>query len=145
MSELNKIDYKGIEYSLSDDKVRDLIFYKPGETITLKNLLCTGYLSGSQKNLHINVILPKRQDLTAGVTIESLKINIRKPEGGYIEYEAYVNGGNEYQGISNYTISIYGKQSNQLNIKVLKDETYLYSVNNTPLSIEVCQLILKFS
>ena len=56
MSDLNKIRKDGIDYGLSDDTVRDLIFYKPGETVTLKNLLCHGYLSGSQKNLHINIV-----------------------------------------------------------------------------------------
>ena len=145
MSELNKIQNNGVDYSLSDDKVRDLIFFKPGETVTLKNMLCTGYLSGSQKNLHINIILPKRIDLTSSANILSLKMNIRKPDGGYLEYEAYVNGGNEYVGVEGFTVSHYSWQSNQFNIKVLKDTAYLYSTNNVPLSIELCQVTFKFN
>ena len=145
MSDLNKIKKDGIEYGLADDTLRDLLFYKSGETVTLKNLLCIGYLSGSQKNLHINMILPKRINYISAIEIESLKMNIRKPDSGYLEYEGYVNGGNEYAGVAGYTLSIYGKQSNQLNIKVLKDAAYLYSTNNVPLSIEISQVTFKFN
>lgn len=145
MSDLNKVQHNGEEYGFADDTIRDLIFYKPGETVTLKNLLCHGYLSGSQKNLHINIVLPKRIDLTSSANILSLKMNIRKPDSGYIEYEGYVNGGNEYVGVEGFTISHYSWQSNQFNLKVLKDTAYLYSINNVPLSIEIAQVTFKFN
>ena len=146
MSDLNKIQYNGEEYGFADDTIRDLIFYKPGETVTIKTRTCSGYISSSKKNIHIQVILPKSVDLTSGITITSLKLNIRHTEGGYIEQSGYVSGGTEYVGNDLYTIGTYSNAGNCINIKVAKTEEFAYAnLNNIPLSIELNQLTMQFN
>lgn len=109
-----------------------------GEVLDLnRTLLYHGFLSNSQKTVTIDVPLPKILPSGATVTIDSLKINMRKPAGGYIGSAAsYVSGGEEYVGNANYTVSLNSIMPHRIAIALTNSASTFNSTNNVPISIE---------
>lgn len=111
-----------------------------GETIDINTNQCyTGYVSSDSKAVTFSVPLPKwLPSNTASVTVNSLKMNIRKVAGGYIGGSSiFVSGGFEYIGNTNYTVSVeISAACRHMILVTLKNETTeMDVVNNTPVSL----------
>lgn len=114
------------------------IMAKVGEVLDMNlTLVYHGFLSNSQKTVTIDVPLPKILPNGASVTIESLKVNMRKPAGGYIgASDSYVEGGMEYVGNANYTVVPGSIMSHRIAIQLTNSVSTFNSDNNVPVSIE---------
>lgn len=114
------------------------IMAKVGDVLDMNlTLVYHGFLSNSQKTVTIDVPLPKILPNGATVTIESLKVNMRKPAGGYIgASDSYVEGGMEYVGNANYTVVPGSIMPRRIAIQLTNSASTFNSDNNVPVSIE---------
>ena len=111
-----------------------------GETIDINTNQCyTGYVSSNSKAITFSVPLPKwLPSNAASVTVNSLKMNIRKVAGGYIGGSStFVSGGFEYIGNTNYTVSaeISAACRHMILVTLTNKTTGMDVVNNTPVSL----------
>lgn len=111
-----------------------------GETIDINTNQCyTGYVSSSTKAITFSVPLPKwLPSNAASVTVNSLKMNIRKVGGGYIGgSSSFVSGGFEYIGNTNYTVSIEISSAcrHMILVTLTNDTSTMDTQNNTPVSL----------
>ena len=110
-----------------------------GETININTNQCyTGYVSSDSKAITFSVPLPKwLPSNMSGVTINSVKLNIRKVAGGYIGgSSSFVSGGFEYIGDSNYTVSAeVSAACRHMILVTLTKKAKIDVVNNTPVSL----------
>ena len=111
-----------------------------GETIDINTNQCyTGYVSSSSKAITFSVPLPKwLPSNAASVTVNSLKMNIRKVAGGYIGgSSAFVSGGFEYIGNTNYAVSVEISAAcrHMILVTLTNKATEMDVVNNTPVSL----------
>lgn len=113
---------------------------KIGDTITISTNQCyTGYVSSDSKAITFSVPLPKwLPSNVSGVTINSVKLNIRKVAGGYIGgSSSFVSGGFEYVGNSNYTVSaeVSAACRHMILVTLTNKAAKMDVVNNTPVSL----------
>ena len=111
-----------------------------GETIDINTNQCyTGYISSSTKAITFSVPLPKWLPSNASsVTVNSLKMNIRKVGGGYIGgSSSFVSGGFEYVGNSNYTVSVEISSAcrHMILVTLTNKAAAMDTQNNTPVSL----------
>ena len=111
-----------------------------GEVINISTNQCyTGYVSSNSKAITFSVPLPKwLPSNAASVTVNSLKMNIRKVAGGYIGGSStFVSGGFEYIGNTNYTVSaeISAACRHMILVTLTNKTTGMDVVNNTPVSL----------
>lgn len=111
-----------------------------GEVINISTNQCyTGYISSSTKAITFSVPLPKwLPSNAASVTVDSLKMNIRKVGGGYIGgSSSFVSGGFEYVGNSNYTVSVEISSAcrHMILVTLTNKVAAMDTQNNTPVSL----------
>lgn len=111
-----------------------------GEVINISTNQCyTGYISSSTKAITFSVPLPKwLPSNAASVTVNSLKMNIRKVGGGYIGgSSSFVSGGFEYVGNSNYTVSVEISSAcrHMILVTLTNKAAAMDTQNNTPVSL----------
>lgn len=111
-----------------------------GEVININTNQCyTGYISSSTKAITFSVPLPKwLPSNAASVTVNSLRMNIRKVEGGYIGgSSSFVSGGFEYVGNSNYTVSVEISPAcrHMILVTLTNKVAAMDTQNNTPVSL----------
>ena len=111
-----------------------------GEIINISTNQCyTGYISSNTKAITFSVPLPKwLPSNAASVTVNSLKMNIRKVGGGYIGgSSSFVSGGFEYVGNSNYTVSVEISSAcrHMILVTLTNKAAAMDTQNNTPVSL----------
>ena len=111
-----------------------------GEVIDINTNQCyTGYISSDTRAITFSVPLPKWLPSNASsVTVNSLKMNIRKVGGGYIGgSSSFVSGGFQYVGNTNYTVSVeISSACRHMILVTLKDKVAAMDTqNNTPVSL----------
>ena len=111
-----------------------------GEVINISTNQCyTGYISSNTKAITFSVPLPKwLPSNAASVTVNSLKMNIRKVGGGYIGgSSSFVSGGFEYVGNSNYTVSVEISSAcrHMILVTLTNNAAAMDTQNNTPVSL----------
>lgn len=141
----------------SSTQKEDLFFYRPGDTVSLNNYSVGGMISSSQQEIRFSLALPKRLDYvklpsdTSNTT--SFKVVIRHKDGGYI-IASNADGGIQRKNFT--TLSMVKAPSsgpcNNIRFAMIKGGTATWNkagtstavTNNTPLSVEVIKLELKF-
>ena len=122
--------------------------YKPGDTYYVKcpqaNMIggLGGTLSNSNTEVRFLLLLPRSLVNIKSVTVNTLKLNIRHPDGGYIGPSSAVDNG--YDFLANYPIYVHLMGENMLNICIKNTNGWGYT-NNTPLSIEPNEIKLTFA
>lgn len=122
--------------------------YKPGDTYYIKcpqaNMIggLGGTLSNSNTEVRFLLLLPRSLVNIKSVTVNTLKLNIRHPDGGYIGPSSAVDNG--YDFLANYPIYVHLMGENMLNICIKNTNGWGYT-NNTPLSIEPNEIKLTFA
>lgn len=111
-----------------------------GETININTNQCyTGYISSDTTAITFSVPLPKwLPSNAASVTVNSLRMNIRKVGGGYIGgSSSFVSGGFEYIGNTNYTVSVEISTAcrHMILITLKNNASTMDTQNNTPVSL----------
>ena len=115
------------------------------EELVINSMECIGHLTSDKKNIYFTIILPKMIDTDANsISVTSLKLNIRKVEGGYIgATSSFVQGGTQYVGNSNYTIGMEGLNPFCVRLYLKNNSSTFNTTNNTPVSVNCVSAILK--
>lgn len=134
------------EQSLEVDGVNilDALFYKNGDSVTIKNVNVSGMTTSNNTSLRFTVFLPKSaQNVTVSCT--TMKLNVRNPEGGYTLSPAFVSGG--YDVLADSTITVTQLATgigNAITFNLAKSSAY-NGVNNTPETVTIENMVLSFS
>lgn len=129
-----------------DEKLQDVFFYKPGDTVTWSptnggpNI--SGYLTNSNKDLRFFIPLQKRLDNISSVTLNSFECLCRIPAGGYATGLGLPSG-----DIASLTDSLYCEVVKELGGIYVRahSATNWASVNNVPVSFECLGFSLTLS
>lgn len=100
-----------------------------------------GCISNSNTELRFVLLLHRGLSKISTVTVNTLKLNIRHANGGYIGPTASVTGGYDFK--ANYTVTAGKCGDNAVNI-CIKGSGFGYT-NNCPISIEPNNIKLTFS
>lgn len=100
-----------------------------------------GCISNSNTELRFVLLLHRGLSKISTVTVNTLKLNIRHANGGYIGPTASVTGGYDFK--ANYTVTASKCGDNAVNI-CIKGSGFGYT-NNCPISIEPNNIKLTFS
>ena len=120
----------------------DLTFHK-GESVTIDGFFVGGILTNSAKRLQFSIPLPKFIP-NLNVAVTGLKINVWITDGGYAIGGGYVTGGYDVVADNTITITPTVATGNMLNLRL--DKTTVFNgTNNTPISVQINELILSFS
>lgn len=109
------------------------LYYKNNDTLSIKNLACLGHLTSSKTQIIFNIITEKRLDNISTITINSMTVNVRHSDGGYI-----LNGIDLTEGDVSAT-----KSTNNTIRVVYKTESNF--TNNCPLSVDIASAEIKFN
>ena len=115
--------------------------YHSGDTQSYENVVADAFLTTSTTDIRFSLPLPRIcHNLTPSLT--TLKVTIRKPEGGYV----LSNGVTGYDILADNTITAKASlpTPNLMTIDMAKTTAY-DGTNNTPLSIHINTLVVSFS
>ena len=119
-----------MDYSMFDDNM----YYKSGETVTVKNgKMCVGDITGGAKDLRFELTLDKKLTNITSVSFTSLNITIRGI-AGYV-----VSDSSGVQIVNNSEYSIVRKEitsENTILVDVQKT-TAVSTTNNTPITVYI--------
>lgn len=135
------IAYGGTGATTVEEAMKNLgLIASVGEVININTNQCyTGYISSSTKAITFSVPLPKwLPSNAASITVNSLRMNIRKVGGGYIGgSSSFVSGGFEYIGNTNYTVSVEISSAcrHMILVTLTNKVAAMDTQNNTPVSL----------
>lgn len=121
------------------------IMASTNEELVINSMECIGHLTSDKTIIYFTIILPKMIDTDANsISVTSLKLNIRKVEGGYIgATSSFVQGGTQYVGNSSYTIGMEGLNPFCVRLYLKNNNSTFNTTNNTPVSVNCVSAILK--
>ena len=129
------------------DKINDLendLFYKSGDTFTLNTKLpCSGFISTTATGIYILIPTEKSMKNISSITIETLKGSVRGISG-YVK-NGSVDMGSGYDLKSNLTCTTVKANDNIIYLTIKKDSAFSNVTNNTPVSLELVDIILTFN
>lgn len=128
-------------YVLSSD-----LYYKNGDiyNIIYKDIRpqLAGALTGSKKQIIFSIVVPKSLQNISSVTVNSLKLNIRTADGGYLGASSYTGGGIDF--LNGYSVTAEVAAENIVGFWIISDTAFDYT-NNITLGIDVGELKLTFN
>ncbi len=135
------LNEKFSNYVLSSD-----LYYKNGDTynITYGNLRlqAAGVLTTDKKEIAFSITVPKSLKNISSVTINSLKLNIRAADGGYVGSSSFVFPGTDF--LNGYTVDAGISAENVIGFLITSSTAFNYT-NNITLGIDVGELNLTFN
>lgn len=122
------------------------LYYKNGDiyNIIYKDIRpqLAGALTGSKKQIIFSIVVPKSLQNISSVTVNSLKLNIRAADGGYLGASSYTEGGTDF--LNGYSVTAEVAAENVVGIWIVSDTAFDYT-NNITLGIDVGELKLTFN
>ena len=124
--------------------------YRSGDTETVVSttsgepyaLIVGGFMTDSSTRMYFTVHLPcSMTNVTPSIT--SLRMNVRHVGGGYATSSSYVSGGLQVVGASGYTVNC--NKINDYDLTIGITHTNFNGTSNTPVGLEVDELIISFS
>lgn len=124
--------------------ILDSLFYKSGDSLTIKNVNVSGMTTSNNTVLRFTVFLPKSAE-NVTVSCTTMKLNVRNPDGGYTLSNAFVSGG--YDVLADNTITVTQLATglgNAITFNLAKSSAY-NGVNNTPETVTIENMVLSFN
>lgn len=133
---------------INGEDVYSALFYKANETLTItensgytNRFVTGGMLTGYSKEVWFSIPVPKIiGNLTP--TLEMLKLNARKVSSGFIF--TYTASGYDVLNDHNLTVTCNKSTNKILTVKIVSTTT-LSETNNTPLTVDIENLVVKFA
>ena len=127
-------------------------YYKAGDSLqisiptnTLGRASTSGWVTSSTTEFNFSITTPKSLVNVSGVTVNTLKLNVRHGTGGYLGASGHVEGGTNFY-TSSYDVFVRKSADNMVSFLVrLKTGTFSGVTNNTPLAIELNNVKVTFS
>lgn len=130
----NKVTYAGTP-----------LIVKPGDTLSVGGFNVGGFISSSTTTIQFDIPIGKIMCGISSVTVNSLYLNMRKVEGGYLGANEYVSGGVNAVTNSSYTVTATPKvNQGSVSIKIVRNTSFT-TTNNTPVAIECHKCELTFA
>ena len=125
---------------------KNIFAYEKNDTFSLsENYFGGGYVTSSAESIQFTIPVDKSLANITSISVSSLKANFRSINGSYIGgNDTYISGGYDFSGDGNYTIQAEKCSNNLVSIWVIKSSDY-NATNNTPVAIELEELILEFN
>lgn len=117
------------------EQILDSLFFQKGETFTASDMISSGFLTSSNKDVYFNIVLPKRLDNISTITVVKLEARARC-NNSYI-----LGSGSAFKDIKNATIEKVSE--NQLTI-FYSSSTSLGGTNNSAIGV-MFNISLKFN
>lgn len=109
--------------------LKNYLEYQDGEKmVNIIGFTVAGYLTGSKKNIEFSVPTEKSMVNIKSITINTLKVNIRHSDGGYIYSQV------DLVGETDITL-IARKATNNIIMFTINAENAYDFTNNTPVSV----------
>lgn len=124
------LDIENIYYNRN--KLLDELFYKPNDTFTFRNgyYIAGGLVTGSTKEIRFELILPKSLKNIKQVIINSLVVDVRRVNGGYLF--------NNVDVAKTSGVSIGSSINSDSAVRIVLNSTTAYdTTNNTPCGVEI--------
>lgn len=122
------------------------LYYKNGDTYNITygdlRLQAAGALSGAKKQIIFSITVPKSLKNISSITINSLKLNIRAADGGYVGASGFVSPGTDF--LSGYTVDVGISAENVIGFQITSSTAFNYT-NNITLGIDVGEMKLTFN
>lgn len=122
------------------------LYYKNGDiyNITYKDIRpqLAGALTGSKKQIIFSIVVPKSLQNISSVTVNSLKLNVRAADGGYLGASSYTEGGIDF--LNGYSVTAEVAAENVVGVWIISDTAFNYT-NNITLGIDVGEMKLTFN
>ena len=127
---------------LSDKISRSDLFFKPGDvySVTYNHARAlTGYISSSTKGIYFEIPLPKFLTNVNGANITAMAGGVRGI-GGYVD--GLTNNSNLLSG---YTVTASVDNPNTLYVSIVKSSALSSATNNTPISVALNSINIRFT
>ena len=127
------------------------LFYLTGDSEILtqnssatNRIILSGMLTNSSKEFWFSIPMPKNM---ANVTpsVSTLKVNVRKANGGYLLSSSMVSGGYDILNDNTLTVTVVKAFNNILTIEVAKTTAWSDVTNNTPVTVTIENIQIDFS
>lgn len=126
-----------------NNSITNNTYYKSGDTYTLTgDWTLAGYTSSSRQAIVFTFFTPKSIEKISTITVNTLSINVRHADGGYMGTSAYVAGGYNFLSIGSAEAKKTGP--NCVTIYFTLNSAHSYA-NNTPVSVSQGTIKVTFS
>ena len=108
--------------------------YKKGDTYTISGIWgMAGIFTSSKTTIYFSLPVEKSLANISSVTVNTCKLNVRHPNGGYVGASAYTSGGYDFKSIA--SVSGTKNNNNVITITITKSSGDFGYTNNTSVAI----------